>query len=53
MPFIVIKLLFDFINITGEVNQWTELPFKSIQIIVETFIRFLAMQHRMGYYGFP
>ena len=28
---ILIKLLCDFINITGEVNQWTELLFKSIQ----------------------
>ena len=28
---ILIKLLCDFINVTGEVNQWTELPFKSIQ----------------------
>ena len=28
---ILIKLLCDFINITGEVNQWTELLLKSIQ----------------------
>ena len=28
---ILIKLLCDFIDITGEVYQWTELPFKSIQ----------------------
>ena len=28
---ILIKLLCDFTNVTGEVNQWTELPFKSIQ----------------------
>ena len=28
---ILIKLLCDFINITGKVNQWTELPFESIQ----------------------
>ena len=28
---ILIKLLCDFKNVTGEVNQWTELPFKSIQ----------------------
>ena len=28
---ILIKLLCDLINVTGEINQWTELPFKSIQ----------------------
>ena len=28
---ILIKLLCHFINITGKVNQWTELPLKSIQ----------------------
>ena len=52
---ILIKLSYDFFNITGEFNQWTELPFKSIQSSINCGNIYLVSGNaaRMGYYGFP